>query len=356
MIPHYINPTVNPSKSVVLEKAISANKKEISDRLKSRLISSYHEASDETKQNLLKLLDVLYIGSKLGLDRINIKLSQDLINVGIASLHSGLGRSSDYCIVEEPLVKDVLTEVYEHLTKKKFGEILSQRLDMITDERTRGHYFQLLCTCLLKNFCNQKPNLTVFDFLEKLYGEQQYPKWTKEAKLNIESAGDCEELGFSNDIETIKFMIDNIDHGLLLKPQDQLRPDLFSLQKLKVNDYWSLLCSTKLVRKFYERDNDKHSTNFDKLYWNKTGTEVNSQVTKKREALDSLLKTKSIRNIGSLRLHIVIHTKPQMKKLPAELIEYDGNDIVAYFNEDIFKKFCSNATEVFNVVHDVNKL
>jgi hypothetical protein len=89
MVPLYINPTVNPSKSVVLKHAISTNKNEISNRLKRRLISSYHEASDETKQNLLKLLDVLYIGSKLGLDRINIKLSEDLVNVGIASLRSG---------------------------------------------------------------------------------------------------------------------------------------------------------------------------------------------------------------------------------------------------------------------------
>jgi len=306
----------------------------------------------------LKLLDVLYIGSKLGLDRINIKLSEDLVNVGIASLQSGgkSGRSLDYCIVEEPLVNDVLTEVYEHLTKKKFGEILSESL-MITHPPTRGQHFQLICSCLLKNFCNLKPNLNVFDFLEQLYGPQKYPEWTKEAILNIESAGDCEELGFRDDIEAIEFMIDNFDHGLLLRPQNQLRPDLFSMKRLKVNDNyrWSLLCSTKLVKDFSgeKRDNDKHSTNFDKLYWEKTGTKVNPQVSKKHKELDTILKSKSIRNIGSLRIHIVIHAKPQMKRVPAELIEFDGDDVVAYFNKDIFEKLCNNVTEVFDAVHDI---
>jgi len=42
-----------------------------------------------------------------------------------------------------------------------------------------------------------------------------------------------------------------------------------------------------------------------------------------------------------------------MKRVPAELIEFDGNDVVAYFNKDIFKKLCNNATEVFDAVHDI---
>jgi len=149
-------------------------------------------------------------------------------------------------------------------------------------------------------------------------------------------------------------MIDYNDHGLLLRPNNQLRPDLFSLNKLKDNDYWSLLCSTKLVKNFSEKQriNDKNSTDFGKLYWKNTGTGVNPKAKKKREKLDEMLKSASIRNIGSLRLHIVLHAKPKMMKL----IEFLGNDIVVYFDEDLFKKLCNNLTEVCPVVMgEINK-
>jgi len=105
MVPVFLAPKENLLKTEVLTFAIADNKQNLFEKLKSRLISSHREASIETIRNLEELLLKLYIKSSLGLDRINIELSENLINIGIASLRntrSASGESKDYCVVEEP--------------------------------------------------------------------------------------------------------------------------------------------------------------------------------------------------------------------------------------------------------------
>jgi len=160
-------------------------------------------------------------------------------------------------------------------------------------------------------------------------------------------------------------MVKNRHHELLLLPQNEARPDMLSLNLLQNNDYWSLLMSTKLLKRFSARTSDKNSTNIQLLYFTTDGKSINPNAKEKRSSLDNILK--KYKNVGSLRLHIVLYPRTEVKTND-ELIQIEENgDVVAYFNMDIFKKFCppgdlllsSYISQIFETVRDVvekNKL
>jgi len=89
---------------------------------------------------------------------------------------------TDYCVVAEPLALQALIEAYEELTGKDFGQLVFEYLTE-EDERIRGQHFQIICSCMMKMYCNQ-PNLKVYNFLKQLYGEKEYPEWTKLATFH----------------------------------------------------------------------------------------------------------------------------------------------------------------------------
>jgi len=259
----------------------------------------------------------------------------------------------DYCVVAEPLALQALTEAYEELTGKDFGQIVKKFLTNERDERKRGMNFQLICSCFMKMYCNQQPNFPVYNFLKHLYGEKEYPEWTKLATLHkIESIGNYKVLGWWSDNEVMEFMVKNPQHELLLLPQNEARPDMLSLNLLQNNDYWSLLISTKLVKTFSVNESDKNSTNIQLLYFQTDGIMINSKAADKRKGFeDNILK--NYKNVGSLRLHIVI--SPSTYEMTNDkLIQIEENgDVVAYFNKDIFKKFCSGYPQIFESVCDI---
>jgi len=360
MIPIYIDANdLTLSKIEILQNAIAENKKEISTKLLHRLVSSIKKMKNRKKRlDLLDIMRQLYIKAKLQVQRIYLPTIEDFLNIGLVVLQTRTS-GTDYCVVAEPLALQVLIKAYEKLTGKDFGQLVNEYLT-VEDERQRGQNFQLICSCMMKMYCNQQPNLTVYNFLKQLYGEKEYPEWTKLATFHkIESIGNYKALGWRSDNEIIEFMVKNPHHELLLLPQNEARPDMLSLNLLQNNDYWSLLMSTKLLKRFSDRTSDKNSTNIQLLYFTTDGKSINPKAVQKRESFEDTI-LKKYKNVGSLRLHIVLYPRTE-EKTTDELIQIEENgDVVVYFNLDIFKKFCSpGCSQIFETVSDIvvkNKL
>jgi len=198
----------------------------------------------------------------------------------------------------------------------------------------KGSAFEVVCACLLRQWSGS----TVFAFLDEVFGckDMSIPSWTKSARLIIEAAGNCEELGFSGDSRVIDQMFSSKTSGLLLRPDKAMRPDWGSWLSWDDVYFWGLFCSTKLLGSKLtgpKTEADIRSTDPNTFYHKKDGSEVNPKAKSSWDAYSKMMNEKKI--VGNLRLHVVL---PETKRAAGIYVE--GNDILAIINWENFGKFC----------------
>jgi len=232
---------------------------------------------------------------------------------------------------------DVLVEVYESVTKKSLGEILMEHLTVRNSEghTVKGIAFEVVCACLLRQWYSY----TVSAFLEEVFGntDKNLPLWTRNARLIIEEAGTCDELGFFSDSLAMSTMFQTkIPH--LLRPDNRMRPDWVSWLVWDSESFWGLSCSTKLLSSGLsgvDTQNDIYSTDPRMFYHKIDGSEINPKAKGIWEDYHSTISDQKI--VGNLRLHIVL---PETEK--SGIIVEENNDVVAFINLRNFSKFCKN--------------
>jgi len=304
-------------------------------------ISTTHSPSDFND-----IITYFYFDSKLGNGCLRWAANEEFVNIGIASLSQR--KANIYMSIKEPICIRVLGKVYENFYRINFSSKIKEKLLMFLKSGGKGIIFEMVCAFILK----QKNGEKLKNFLEDLFNDKMIgvnlPSWANNAVLNIESVGEAKALGFDDDLNCIQFMVLNRDHGLLLRPNPQVRADILSFNLLEDKYlYWVFACSTKMYSKKVDIPNDRSSTDPDKFYYKEDGSGVNPTCKEIEKNYRSITKSNNLRRVGSFRMHIIL---PESKQFEKEL-EVIGEDIVVYVNLKRFEKFCYDK-ELWKVIKE----